>query len=51
MSNHLTYTLNEIIDELDGNGLIVTDYLTIQEALHDMGFSLETTLQTEELED
>jgi hypothetical protein len=51
MSNHLTYTIREIIEELDGAGLIITDIDELVDTLHDMGFTSETKVQTIELED
>jgi hypothetical protein len=51
MSNHLTYTIREILEELDGAGLIITDQEEVEETLKDMGIDIETGVQTVELED
>jgi len=51
MSNHLTYTIREILEELDGAGLIVTDQEEIEFALKDMGIDINTSVQTVELND
>ncbi|MFA5152739.1 MAG: hypothetical protein WC554_09285 [Clostridia bacterium] len=51
MSNTLKYTIREILDELDGAGLVITDQDEINNTLKDMGINIETEVQTIELED
>ena len=51
MSNHLKFTLSEILMELDGSGLIITDQDEIEKTLIELGFTSETEVQTGELED
>jgi hypothetical protein len=51
MSNHLAYIIREIIEELDGAGLVITDQEEIEETLKELGIDIDVNVQTVELDD